>query len=75
MDLFVICRCGMLIINNVYDGTDEYDNAYNGDDAIDARSGKEAAHLVEQAAKQMKQAFEDAADKGDDERNHEHDDK
>ena len=64
----------MLIINNVYDGTDENDNAYNGDDAIDARSGKEAAHLVEQAAKQLKQAFEDAADKGDDERNHEHDD-
>lgn len=74
MDLFVICRHEMLIINNVYDGTDENDNAYDGDDAIDACSGKEAAHLVEQAAKQLKQAFEDAADKGNDEGNHEHDD-
>ena len=64
----------MLIINDVYDGTDEYDNAYNGDDAIDACPGKEAAHLVEQAAKQLKQAFEDAANKGNDEGNHEHDD-
>jgi hypothetical protein len=74
MDLFVICRHEMLIVNNVYDGTDEYDNAYDGDDAIDARSGKEAAHLVEQAAKQLKQTFEDTADKGNDEGNHEHDD-
>lgn len=74
MDGFIVCRSERLIINDVYDGADEYDDANDGDDAIDARSGKEAAHLVEQSAKQLKQAFEDAADKGDDERHHEHDD-
>ena len=64
----------MLIINNVYDGTDEYDNAYDGDDAIDARSSKEGTDLLEKTAKQFEQSFEDASDKGDDEGNHEHDD-
>lgn len=56
-----------LVINKVYDGDDEHDDTYDRDDAIDACSGKEAADLLEKAAKQLEQTFDDAANKGDDE--------
>ena len=56
-----------LIIYNVYNGNDEYYDTHDGDDAIDASSDKESANLLEKAAKQLKQAFNNAADKGDDE--------
>ena len=61
-----------LIIYNVYDCDDKHNNTHNCDDAIDACSGKEAADLLEKATKQLKQTFDDAAYKSDDECDNKH---